>query len=56
MPGLTLFPASIIAGVLYDQVDSSVPFCFVAVTATLAALLMVAFFRRNRALDLASPR
>ena len=56
MLGLTLLPASILAGVLCDQVDCRVPFCFGAVTATLAALLMVAFFRRNRALDLASPR
>ena len=54
MLGLTLLPASVIAGVLYDQVDSSVPFYFGAVTATLSAVLMAAFFRRNRAKDRAA--
>jgi MFS family permease len=46
--GLTLLPASVIAGVLYDRVDASVPFYFGAATATLAALLMLAFFRHGR--------
>jgi MFS family permease len=41
--GITLFPASLIAGVLYDRVDSSVPFYFGAATAGLSALLMVVF-------------
>jgi MFS family permease len=44
MLGLTLLPASLIAGVLYDRVDSSVPFYFGAATATAAAILMVVFF------------
>jgi len=48
MLGLTLLPASIIAGVLYDRVDSSVPFYFGSGTAAIAALLMVAFSRANR--------
>jgi MFS family permease len=48
MLGLTLLPASIIAGLLYDRVDSSVPFYFGSATAVAAALLMIAFFRRNR--------
>ena len=43
--GLTLLPASIIAGVLYDRVNSSVPFYFGAATAAGAALLMVVFSR-----------
>jgi MFS family permease len=47
MLGLTLLPASLIAGVLYDRVDSSVPFYFGAVTATAAAILMVIFFNLN---------
>jgi MFS family permease len=47
MLGLTLLPASIIAGVLYDRVDSSVPFYFGATTAVTAALLMALFFRTN---------
>lgn len=50
--GLTLLPASIIAGVLYDKVDNRVPFYFGAATAALAAILMTGFCianRRNRA-------
>jgi MFS family permease len=43
MLGLTLLPASIIAGVLYDKVDSSVPFYFGAATALLSAVLMLIF-------------
>jgi MFS family permease len=48
MLGLTLLPASIIAGVLYDRVDSSVPFYFGAATAITAAVLMVIFLRSNQ--------
>jgi MFS family permease len=48
MLGLTLLPASLIAGVLYDRVNSSVPFYFGAVTAALSAVLMILFFRWNR--------
>jgi len=38
--GITLLPASLIAGVLYDRVNSSVPFYFGAGTALLSAILM----------------
>lgn len=41
--GITLLPASIIAGVLYDKVDSRIPFYFGAVMAILAAILMGIF-------------
>jgi len=41
--GITLLPASIIAGVLYDKVDSRIPFYFGAVMALLAAILMGIF-------------
>jgi len=41
--GITLLPASIIAGVLYDKVDSRIPFFFGAAMAMLAAILMVIF-------------
>ncbi|MEA4978295.1 MAG: MFS transporter [Petrimonas sp.] len=41
--GITLLPASLIAGTLYDKVNSSIPFYFGAVTAVLSALLMVVF-------------
>lgn len=45
--GITLLPASIIAGVLYDKVNSSVPFYFGACTALLSALLMLVFYLRT---------
>ena len=41
--GITLLPASLIAGLLYDKVDSSVPFYFGAVMALIAAILMIVF-------------
>lgn len=41
--GITLLPASFIAGKLYDNVNSSIPFYFGAITALTAALLMVIF-------------
>ena len=46
--GITLLPASLIAGLLYDKVNSSVPFYFGAITAFLSAFLMVIFLRSNR--------
>jgi MFS family permease len=48
MLGLTLLPASIIAGVLYDKVNSSVPFYFGASTAFLSAILMVVFYSKYK--------
>ncbi len=41
--GITLLPASLIAGMLYDRINSSVPFYFGAATAALSAVLMLAF-------------
>ncbi len=41
--GITLLPASLIAGLLYDKVNSSVPFYFGASTAFLAFILMIIF-------------
>ena len=47
--GITLLPASLIAGVLYDRVDNSAPFYFGACMAFLAALLMFGFYvKKNR--------
>jgi MFS family permease len=42
--GITLLPASIIAGLLYDKVNSSIPFYFGAATAGLSAVLMLVFY------------
>lgn len=41
--GITLLPASLIAGFLYDRVNSNVPFYFGAGMALLAAVLMAIF-------------
>lgn len=41
--GATLLPASLIAGMLYDKVNSSIPFYFGAITAILSAVLMSIF-------------
>lgn len=46
--GITLLPASIIAGVLYDRVNSSVPFRFGAAMSALAAILMIIFCLTKR--------
>jgi MFS family permease len=45
--GITLLPASLIAGLLYDKVNSHVPFYFGAGTAITSALLMVVFIVIN---------
>jgi len=41
--GITLLPASLIAGVLYDKVNSRIPFYFGASTALISAILMMVF-------------
>lgn len=41
--GITLLPASLIAGLLYDKVNSNAPFYFGACMALIAALLMMVF-------------
>ena len=46
--GITLLPASLVAGLLYDKVDSRLPFYFGAVMAFLAAGLMIFFIACNK--------
>lgn len=41
--GLTLLPASLIGGILYDRVGSSIPFYFGSLTALLSAGLMIVY-------------
>jgi MFS family permease len=41
--GITLLPASLIAGILYDKVNSKAPFYFGAAMAFIAAVLMIVF-------------
>ncbi|MDR0295241.1 MAG: MFS transporter [Prevotellaceae bacterium] len=45
--GITLLPASLIAGLLYDKVNSGAPFYFGASMALLAAVLMIIFTVKN---------
>ncbi|NLL27443.1 MAG: MFS transporter [Bacteroidales bacterium] len=41
--GITLLPASLIAGLLYDNVNSNAPFYFGSAMALIAAILMIVF-------------
>lgn len=41
--GITLLPASVIAGLLYDHINNSAPFYYGAIMALIAALLMLLF-------------
>lgn len=43
--GIILLPASVIAGYLYDKVNSTLPFYFGASTALISAVLMLLFIR-----------
>jgi MFS family permease len=43
--GITLLPASLIAGLLYDKVNSSVPFYFGACTAIISAILLLIYYK-----------
>ena len=54
--GITLLPASLIAGILYDRVNSSIPFYFGAATAVSSALLMLIFTRKYRKHPSANPQ
>lgn len=45
--GITLLPASVIAGMLYDKVNNSAPFYFGSAMAMIAAILMFGFYRKN---------
>jgi len=46
--GITLLPASLIAGILYDKVNSDAPFYFGAGMALLATILMIIFTITHR--------
>ena len=41
--GFSLLPASLIAGLLYDHVDSSAPFYFGSIMSLIAALMLLGF-------------
>ncbi len=46
--GITLLPASLIAGLLYDNVGSNAPFYFGSIMALIATVLMVVFAITNK--------
>lgn len=46
--GITLLPASLIAGLLYDKINSDAPFYFGAFMAFIAALTMIGFIIYNK--------
>ncbi len=45
--GITLLPASLIAGLLYDKVDNRAPFLFGSAMAIIAAVMLFVFYRYN---------
>lgn len=45
--GVTLLPASLIAGIMYDHINSSAPFYFGALMSFIAALMMLVFYRKS---------
>ena len=49
--GITLLPASILAGILYDKINSSIPFYFGASTAMLSAILLLFYSPEVRIKD-----
>ena len=46
--GITLLPASLIAGTLYDKVNSCVPFFFGSATALISAILMLIYILTDK--------
>jgi MFS family permease len=49
--GFTLLPASLIAGLLYDKVNSAIPFYFGASTALISAIFMIFFTFRMKVMQ-----
>lgn len=45
--GITLLPASVIAGLLYDNINGSAPFYYGSIMALVAAILMIIFYRKG---------
>lgn len=45
--GITLLPASVIAGLLYDHINNSAPFYYGSIMALVAAILMIIFYSKG---------
>ncbi len=54
--GITLLPASLIAGLLYDKINSSIPFYFGAATAAISAILMLYVLIQKSSLTMITER
>jgi MFS family permease len=48
MLGVTLLPASVIAGLLYDNINNRAPFYYGAVLAMIAAFLMILYYTKRK--------
>ncbi len=46
--GITLLPASLIAGIMYDKINSSIPFYFGAITSLISAVLLLILTRKSK--------
>jgi MFS family permease len=46
--GITLLPASLIAGLLYDRINNRAPFYFGSAMAFAAAVLLIIFYRKGK--------
>lgn len=44
--GITLLPASLIAGFLYDSVNNAAPFYFGSIMALISAILILIFYKK----------
>ena len=54
--GMTLLPASLIAGYLYDNVNNRAPFYFGAILALISSVFMVLFYKKNNGLQMKNER
>jgi MFS family permease len=45
--GITLLPASVIAGLLYDNINNRAPFYYGSIMALVAAILVIIFYRKG---------
>ena len=53
--GITLLPASLIAGLLYDKINSNAPFYFGSIMALIATVLMILFTIYNKKTRVKAP-
>ncbi|MGE5627325.1 MAG: MFS transporter [Solirubrobacterales bacterium] len=49
--GVTLFPASLIAGLLYDHVNYSAPFYYGSILGLISAVMMILFYKKYKRMN-----